>query len=61
MPHITAIVTAIAVLLIIATVGTAHAQSIQCGIRPIPPIGCKMNSARCVCNAQGQCDWVFDC
>jgi len=42
-------------------VSTAYAQNIACGIQPIPPIGCNSNSAHCVCNAQGQCHWVFDC
>lgn len=37
----------------------AMAQSIACGIRPIPPIGCR--GGHCVCSSNNQCQWVFDC
>ena len=35
--------------------------NINCGIKPIPPIGCDSDDARCVCDAEGNCEWVFDC
>lgn len=32
----------------------------KCGLKPIPPIGCSSNSARCVCS-NSYCTWQFDC
>ncbi len=37
----------------------AITASIKCGIKPIPPIGCSSASAQCVCDADGNCNWVF--
>jgi len=31
-----------------------------CGIMPIPPLGCKKENAKCVCNADGECSWIFE-
>ena len=32
----------------------------KCGIKPIPPIGCKVS--QCVCDSRGQsCRWTFSC
>lgn len=37
-------------------------NNLQCGVRPIPPVGCKMSSIMCVCDAYKTCQWVFtDC
>ena len=36
------------------------AQNLQCGLQPIPPIGCK--SAICICDQSGtRCRWEFVC
>ncbi len=35
--------------------------NINCGIKPLPPIGCAYDSGRCVCDSNGNCHWVFDC
>ena len=40
-------------------VGSARAQIVQCGIPPLPPLGCK--NPRCVCDTSGHCHWEFDC
>jgi hypothetical protein len=55
------IIIAIALLASSLLAPAAMAQSIRCGIKPIPPIGCKAEDAHCVCTAQGQCHWEFDC
>ena len=39
----------------------AFGQSIQCGLKPLAPLGCKSENAHCVCDAQGNCHWEFDC
>jgi len=39
----------------------AYAYNLSCGIKPIPPIGCKSENAHCVCTADGECHWEFDC
>lgn len=34
--------------------------SLNCGLRPLPPLGCRVGS--CVCNSMGQnCSWTFVC
>lgn len=33
----------------------------NCGIPPIPPIGCDSDDAVCVCDAEGRCSWQFNC
>ena len=38
-------------------IGPAMAQ--QCGIAPLPPLGCK--NPHCVCDTSGHCHWEFDC
>jgi hypothetical protein len=35
--------------------------NIKCGIKPIPPIGCDRDDAVCVCDSNGNCQWVFQC
>ncbi len=37
-----------------------------CGLKPLPPLGCKSQSAQCVCSTDSEgreyCQWVFtDC
>ena len=38
-----------------------YAQSLQCGLKPLPPVGCKSENARCICDPEGNCHWEFDC
>lgn len=33
--------------------------SINCGIPPIPPVGCEVS--HCQCDGAGNCQWVFAC
>lgn len=44
--------------------GTRTAQYIQCGIPPLPPIGCSGRPS-CVCapspSGMPHCQWVFSC
>lgn len=37
------------------------ANTMACGLKPLAPLGCSAENARCVCDADGQCRWVFDC
>jgi hypothetical protein len=48
-------------LLILGAGPAAAYAPIQCGIPPIPPIGCTAQDAVCVCDAQGNCHWEFHC
>lgn len=33
-----------------------------CGLRPLTPLGCDRESARCVCDKNGRnCHWQFEC
>jgi hypothetical protein len=39
-----------------------YAQSVKCGLQPLPPLGCKPAKARCICNSDGSdCRWEFVC
>lgn len=38
----------------------AHAN-IQCGIKPIAPLGCQSSDAVCVCDRNGNCEWEWHC
>ena len=48
-------------LLVLGGAAPAAANSMACGLRPIAPPGCASTVARCVCEASGECRWVFDC
>jgi hypothetical protein len=39
----------------------AAASSLACGLKPLPPLGCSSSGAVCVCDADGNCRWVFVC
>ena len=45
--------------LFVAVLSAAQAQYLQCGIPPIPPLGCS-GPPHCVCSSYG-CQWVWDC
>lgn len=54
------------VLVLIAVLGLSGtspvlANTMACGLKPLAPLGCSASNARCVCEADGQCRWVFDC
>jgi hypothetical protein len=49
----------LALLLLCAFAAPAAAQYLQCGIPPIPPLGCN-GPPHCVCSSYG-CQWVWDC
>lgn len=49
----------LAVTALTLTAGTAYAN-FQCGIKPLPPLGCEWSDAQCVCSG-GHCEWVFIC
>ena len=36
-------------------------SSLECGIKPIPPIGCSSENAVCVCDESEECEWKFVC
>jgi hypothetical protein len=41
--------------------GADSDSSYHCpGFRPAPPVSCK-GPARCLCDSEGRCSWVFDC
>jgi hypothetical protein len=55
-----ALLCSVAALLVLASRGPAQ-SSYRCpGFEPYPPVGCK-GPARCACEADGNCRWVFDC
>lgn len=34
---------------------------LACGLKPLEPLGCWGGEAVCVCNSNGDCDWVWIC
>lgn len=32
-----------------------------CGLKPLPPLGCSMSDAVCICDNAGNCQWVWIC
>lgn len=51
----------LAIALILGAAVPALADSMACGLKPLPPLGCSSSSAQCLCDAQGNCRWVFTC
>lgn len=48
-------------LLLLCGASQAFAFNVNCGIEPIPPIGCN-GAGTCVCDKSGQhCSWQFGC
>lgn len=48
------------VLIALACMSTAAGAQVQCGIPPIPPVGCRVGP--CVCDANGDnCHWEMIC
>ena len=43
-------------------VSSVYAQSLQCGLKPLPPVGRKSEKACCICDSDGgDCHWEFVC
>jgi hypothetical protein len=42
-------------------VTSVSASGFNCGLMPLPPLGCSRADARCECDEEGNCRWVFDC
>lgn len=56
----------LAVSFVLAGIFPANLALAQAGcgippIPPIPPIGCVRMDPACVCDANGNCRWVFNC
>lgn len=51
----------LAAVLMLGAAVPALADSMSCGLKPLPPLGCSSSSAQCLCDAQGNCRWVFSC
>lgn len=49
------------IVLAFIAVTPAQANGFNCGLRPLPPIGCPAADAHCECDGDGNCRWVFDC
>jgi|HubBroStandDraft_6_1064221.scaffolds.fasta_scaffold32211_5 hypothetical protein len=53
---------ALAIVSGVTIASPVYAQSLQCGLKPLPPVGCKSEKARCICDADGDnCQWEFVC
>lgn len=50
-----------AIVLIATLITPAKANGFNCGLMPLPPLGCSRADARCECDGDGNCHWVFDC
>ena len=48
--------------LMTALVATAKADPIAtCAVPPVPPVACSTQNAKCICDANGNCRWIYDC
>ena len=32
-----------------------------CAVPPVPPVSCSNQNAKCICDASGNCRWIYDC
>jgi hypothetical protein len=40
----------------------AQAQpAVYCAVPPVPPVGCTNQDAKCICDAGGNCRWIYNC
>ena len=40
----------------------AKADSLAtCTVPPVPPVACSNEQAKCICDAAGNCRWIYDC
>lgn len=49
-----------ALLMLILGIPQGH-HYLGCGIKPIAPIGCTSDDAVCICDNNGNCEWMFVC
>jgi hypothetical protein len=35
--------------------------AVTCAVPPVPPVACSSQAAKCICDAAGNCQWVYDC
>jgi len=49
----------LAAMFLVAAALPALAQTLACGIPPLAPLGCITGRPVCVCDAAGNCGWVF--
>lgn len=47
------------ILLIILPMNANASMGYNCGIKPIPPIGCTFEQTVCSCDSQRNCQWIF--
>jgi hypothetical protein len=48
--------------LTIAVTASAKADPVAtCAVPPVPPVACSSQDAHCICDAAGNCRWVYDC
>lgn len=52
------IIHSVILFFIILSPCVAAAYPIACGIPPISPVGCY---SQCICDGNGECQWVFNC
>jgi hypothetical protein len=56
------LVLAVVASLATALMATAKADAIAtCAVPPVPPVACSSQDAHCICDAAGNCHWVYDC
>lgn len=55
------IIGALIAVLIGAGVSQAYAYGFGCGLKPLPPLGCRYDAARCYCDDEGNCEWIWEC
>ena len=45
-----------------ALMAAAQADPIAtCAVPPVPPVACSSEHAKCICDAAGNCRWIYDC
>ncbi|MCU0613261.1 MAG: hypothetical protein MUE60_15935 [Candidatus Eisenbacteria bacterium] len=51
-------------LLVLGLLGASSAAfsyGFGCGLKPLPPLGCRYDAARCYCDDEGNCQWIWEC
>jgi hypothetical protein len=45
-----------------ALMAPANADPIAtCTVPPVPPVACSNQDAKCICDANGSCRWIYNC
>jgi hypothetical protein len=55
-----AVLLAVAFLTVMIVIPPRACAQMGCGLKPIPPLGCKYSDAVCRCDGSG-CEWVWYC